>query len=129
MKNESLQQLFKRTVGENLLKVIFVKPEEASENTNEATTVFNYNKIPTQERLLKEQKVFGIKVQSVALPTNYEIFKEKSETEVLDWLQNKIQNVHTAFFDFNNKYNDNAEQVSWYNNKMLNQRFLETSGR
>jgi hypothetical protein len=117
MKNETLQQLLKRTVGENLLKVTFVKPE-------------GNDTLYTKDGLLKMMNTDNqIKVQSVALPLNHQLFSLKTEEQFLDWMQNKIHNVHSAFFDFNNKYKENAEQVSWNNNKMQNQRYLETSGR
>lgn len=130
MKNETLQQLFKRTVGENLLKVIFVKPDEILEQTSQPKRPLkSETPVAPEDQLLKAQHSFGIKVQSVALPVKHQLFALKSEAQVLDWLQNKAHNVHSAFFQFNNKYNDVDNKVNWSNNKIQNQRYLETSGR
>jgi hypothetical protein len=41
-------------------------------------------------------------------------------------LQNKVHNVNTAFYKINSKYTGDTERVNWNNNKMQNQRFLET---
>ncbi len=115
MKNETLQQLFQRTVGENLLNVIFVKPEE--------------NTLYSEDALLNIMTQNGIKVQSVALPDNLQFFYLKSESQILDWMQNKIHSQHTAFYKIKTKYKDDNEQVSWCNNKIQNQRYLESNGR
>jgi hypothetical protein len=117
MKNETLQQLFKRTVSENLLKVIFVKPE-----TN--------NTVCTEDALLKIMNADnGIKVQSVSLPIEHQLYSLKTEENFLSWMQNIIHSQHSAFYKINTKYKEDAEQVSWRNNKIQNQRYLETNGR
>lgn len=79
-----------------------------------------------EEQLLKFQHSIGIKVQSVALPTKDQFYAIKTEEQVLDWLQNKIHNQHSAYFQYSNKYSQNDEEKSWDKNKMQNQRFLET---
>ena len=112
MKKETVQQIFKRKVNDNLIDVIFVKPTE--------------NTITPEEKLIKQQSNFGIRVQSVALPNKHQLFALKTEPQVMNWLQNKIQNVNTAFHKINSKYDGDTERVNWNNNKMQNQRFLET---
>jgi hypothetical protein len=70
----------------------------------------------------------SIRVQSVALPnSNIDILK--TEEQVLDWLQNKIHSQYSAYYQINEKYNEDAEKTSWNNNKTQNQRYLETSGK
>ena len=115
MKKEDKNEIFQRELAEHPTNVIFEKRVD----------------IPTtpEEQLLKHQISFGIRVQSVALPKQHEIFTLKTEEEVMDWLQNKVQNVNTAFHKINSKYTGDTERVNWNNNKMQNQRFLETTNR
>lgn len=82
-----------------------------------------------EEQLLKFQQSIGIKVQSVALPVKDQFYAIKTEEQVLDWLQNKIQSQHSAYYQLKNKYSQNDEELSWDKNKMQNQRFLETHNR
>ena len=84
------------------------------------------DKITPEEQLLKVMDGHRIKVQSVALPIEHQLFTLKTEPQVINWLQNKIQNVNTAFYKINSKYTGDTERVNWNNNKMQNQRFLET---
>ena len=79
-----------------------------------------------EEQLLKFQHSIGIKVQSVVLPNKDQFYAIKTEEQVLNWLQNKIHNQHSAYFVFSNKYSEDDEEKSWDKNKMQNQRFLET---
>jgi hypothetical protein len=116
MKNETLQELFKRTVTKNILNVIFVKPPKTNKTTEEELL----------EMMNTNQRV---KVQSVALPSTHQLYSLKTEEQFLDWMQNKIQNTHASFYAFNKKYKEESEKVSWNNNKNQNQRYLETSGR
>ena len=44
----------------------------------------------------------------------------------MNWLQNKIHNVNTAFHKINSKYTGDTDRVNWNNNKMQNERFLAT---
>ena len=107
MKKETLQQIFKRTVSDNLTDVVFVKPEEAEKLFNRPIKPF---KSPTpvspEQQLLSVKDSFGIKVQSVALPKEHQLFSIKSEVEVLNWLQNKIKSVHTANYILRLKYEE-----------------------
>ena len=84
------------------------------------------NELTPEEKLIKQQSILGIEVQSVAIPKNYKILKLKSEAQVMDWLENKVHNVNTAFHKINSKYTGDTERVNWNNNKMQNQRFVET---
>lgn len=112
MKKENTNEIFQRAVTENLMNVIFEKPIQ-THSTQE-------------EQLLKHQRSFGIKVQSVSLPKEHELFTLKTESQVLNWMENKIQNVHTAYHKIHSKFDVEDERVHWSNNKMENQRFLET---
>jgi hypothetical protein len=114
MKKETLQQIFKRTVTKNLLDVIFVKPLEDT--------------ITPEDKLLQIMNVgHRVKVQSVVLPTERQIYALKTEEQFLNWMENKIHSQHTAFYKINTKYKEDADQLSWNNNKTQNQRYLETS--
>lgn len=86
------------------------------------------NIMTKREKIIKMNKDAGIRVQSVSFPSNYDFFVEKKETEILDWLQNKIHSQHSALYQINKKYTDDDEQVQWNNNNMQNQRYLETNG-
>jgi hypothetical protein len=93
MKKETLQQIFKRTVTKNLLDVIFVKPPEDT--------------VTPEDKLLNIMNVgHSIKVQSVVLPKEHQLYSIKSEVEVLDWLHNKIKSVHTANYILRLKYEE-----------------------
>jgi hypothetical protein len=111
MKKETVQQIFSRKVNDNLIDVIFVKPTE--------------NTITPEEEMLKVMDSHRIKVQSVVLPTKHQLYSLKTEEQVLNWLQNKIHNINSAFHQINTKYTEDVERVNWNNNKMQNQRFLE----
>ena len=103
---------YERAINDNLMNIVF----EKSTNTH----------ITPEEQLLKHQRSFGIKVQSVALPKEHELFTLKTEGQVMNWLKNKVHNVHTAYYNETSKYDGESERLHWSNNKMLNQRFLET---
>jgi hypothetical protein len=105
-------QNYTRAINDNLMDIIFEKTNETP-NTPEG-------------QLLKHKKNLGIKVQSVVLPREHELFTLKTEPQVMNWLQNKVHNVNTAFYKINSKYTGDTERVNWNNNKMQNQRFLET---
>ena len=112
MKKEDKNEIFQREVAEHLMNVIFEKP------------VYTAN--TPEEQLLKHKRSFGLKVQSVALPKEHELFTLKKESQVLNWMENKIQNVHTAYHKIHNKFDVEDYRIHWSNNKMQNQRFLET---
>ena len=101
-----------RAINDNLMDIIFEKSHE--------------NHLTPEEQLLKHQRSFGLKVQSVALPREHELFTLKTESQVLNWMQNKIHNVHTAYCKIHNKFDIISERVHWRNNKMQNERYLET---
>ena len=116
MKKETLQQIFKRTVTKNLLDVIFVKPTEDT--------------ITPEDKLLRIMNVgHRIKVQSVVLPTEHQLFALKSEEQFLNWMGNTIHSQHTAYYQMTKKYDGDAEHLGWSNNKTQNQRYLEWYGR
>jgi hypothetical protein len=80
-----------------------------------------------EEQLLKFKHSIGIKVKSVSLPVKDQFYHIKTEEQILDWLQNKIHNQHSAYFQFGKKYSENDKEKNWDKNKMQNQRFLETT--
>lgn len=84
------------------------------------------NPLTPELELINFNNRFGIQVQSVALPSNRKLYVIKRESQVMDWLENKIHNVNTAFHKINSKYTGDTERVNWNNNKMQNQRFVET---
>lgn len=112
MNPEDKNEIFQRQLTERLINTIFEKRLD-SENTPE-------------EQLLKYQKSCGIKVQSVVLPKEHELFTLKTESQVIDWMQNKINNIHTAYHRIESKFDADYERVHWSNNKMQNERFLQT---
>jgi len=112
MEKENTNDIFQRAVTENLMDVIFEKPIETHSTP--------------EEQLLKHQRSFGIKVQSVVLPKEHELFTLKREGQVMNWMQNKIHNVHTAYHKINSKYDSFEDRTHWSNNKIQNQRFLDT---
>ena len=91
MKKETLQQIFKRTVTKNLLNVVFVKPIEDT--------------VTPEDDLLKIMNVgHRIKVQSVVLPKEHQLYALKTEEQFLNWMQNKIHNINTANYLLRLKY-------------------------
>jgi len=103
---------YELAINDNLMNIIFEKSPE--------------NHPTPEEQLLKHQRSFGLKVQSVALPKEHQLFTLKTESQVLNWMQNKIHNVHTAYHKIHNKFDVIDERVHWRNNKMQNERYLET---
>ena len=103
---------YERAINDNLMNIIFEKSPE--------------NHSTPEEQLLKHQKSFGLKVQSVALPKEHELFTLKTEGQVMNWMENKINNVHTAYHRIESKFDAEYEKVHWSNNKMQNERFLQT---
>jgi hypothetical protein len=103
---------YERAINDNLMNIIFEKSPE--------------NHSTPEEQLLKHQRDFGLKVQSVSLPKEHELFTLKTESQVLNWMENKIHNVHTAFHKETSKYDGDDDKLHWSNNKMLNERFLES---
>lgn len=98
----------KNTLTQHILNVIFNNPKDLLNNQL------------LQNKMIERKKDLGIRVQSVALPIDYDAYNLKTKEEVLNWLQYKIQNVHTAF----HKINEN--DIHWSNNNMLNHRYLQT---
>lgn len=116
MKKETLQQIFKRTVTKKLLDVVFVKPTEDT--------------VTPEDKLLRIMNVgHRIQVQSVALPTEHQLYTLKTEEQFLDWMGNTIHSQHTAYYQITKKYDADAEHLGWNNNKTQNQRYLEWYGR
>jgi hypothetical protein len=81
-----------------------------------------------RDRIFKMNKDAGIKVQSVCFPSKHDFFVQKKESEVLYWLQNTVHSQHSALLKIKQKYTGDSDLISWNNNPMQNQRYLETNG-
>jgi hypothetical protein len=96
---------------EHIGNIVFDKKNEA----------VSLSETPTlEEELLRiHQKVLGIKVQSVALPPNYNP-APKTEPQVMDWLRNKVNNNYSSAYSIALKYGEKLhvklEQKNPYNN-------------
>ena len=126
MKQEMTNQIIKKSINKKLMDIIFEKVEDIVFEKVEEYKPVSYT--DEEQMLLHSDKLLKLKVQSVALPKGF-VFLYKTEEEVLSWMTNKIHNVHNAFYKINSKYREDECQISWNNNKMQNQRYLETSGR
>ena len=81
---------------EHIGNVIFEKKEDVS-----TPKIFTLE----EQMVNYSNEVLGIKVMSVALPENFNP-NPKSETELLDWLQNKIHHRHTPAYRISLKYGE-----------------------
>ena len=97
-------------LNEHIGNIIFDKKEEPKQAKS-----FTLK----EEMVYRNNKVFRRSVQSVALPENYNL-KLKTETQVLDWLRNKIHSRHSATYVLCLKYEEKTkiklEQKEPYNN-------------
>ena len=50
----------------------------------------------------------------------------RNEDEFLDWLKNKVQNVHYASYEKFLAYKEENQRQDWMNIPIQNERFLET---
>jgi hypothetical protein len=50
----------------------------------------------------------------------------RNEDKFLDWLKNKVQNVHYASYEKFLSYNEENQRQNWINIPIQNERFLET---
>ena len=50
----------------------------------------------------------------------------RNEDKFLDWLKNKVQNVHSASYEKFLSYKEENERQDWMNIPIQNERFLET---
>ena len=78
---------------EHIGNVVFDKKEDSS------STDYNLE----EQILLYSNNVFGIKIQSVALPPNY-LPQPKTEEQVMNWLRNRIQNNWSYAYSMSLKY-------------------------
>ena len=110
MGKENFKKIVERVVNESILDVIFVKPEEMLPFTSQPIQPFKREApITPEERLIELKRSFKIRVQSVALPKQHQLFAIKSEEQVLDWLQNNIHSEHTANYKERLKYGVNQK--------------------
>jgi hypothetical protein len=126
MKKETTNQIIKKSINKKLMDIIFEKVGDIVFERVEDLKPLSYT--DEEQMLLHSDKFLKVKVKSVALPKGF-VFLYKTEEETLKWMTDKIHNVHSAFSQINCKYKEDAYQVSWNNNKMQNQRYLETTGK
>ena len=95
----------------HIAHIIFEKKDDAIPVSKELTL--------EEQLVYRHNKVFKIKVQSVALPNNYK-HKPKTEAQVMDWLRNRIHNIHSFSYSISLKYgeklNINLQKKEPYNN-------------
>jgi hypothetical protein len=102
----------KQTIGltEHIGNIVFDKKEDSS-------IIPDYNL--EEQIVLFSNKVLGVQVQSVALPPNY-LPQPKNETQVMDWLRNKIYNRYSFAYSMGLKYGEKLnlklEKKEPYNN-------------
>jgi len=75
--------------------VVFDKKEDSS------NTDYNLE----EQIVLYSNNVFGIQIQSVALPPNY-LPQPKTEEQVMNWLRNRIQNNWSFAYSMSLKYQE-----------------------
>lgn len=84
------------------------------------------NDLPQKEdcsTLIQMRNLEGIKVQSVFI-SNPD--RKTDEETILNWLKNKIHNVHVASYENYLLYKEENETNNWVNIPSQNGRFLET---
>ena len=102
----------KQTIGltEHIGNIVFDKKEDSS-------IIADYNL--EEQIVLFSNKVLGVQVQSVVLPANY-LPQPKTESQVMDWLRNKIQSRHSFAYSMSLKYGEKTnlklEKKEPYNN-------------
>ena len=127
MKKETLKQIFKRSLTKEAMDLVFMKPEVVEKISSQPIQPFKrLVPLTPEEQLIAVKHSFNIRVQSVALPKDHELFTLKTESKFIDWMQNKIQNIYTAHHLNHTKYDNEEEILHWSNNKVQNQRFLES---
>jgi hypothetical protein len=72
-----------------------------------------------EELIRKHREVLKIKVQSVALPPNYNL-APKTEAEIIDWLCNRVKSNWSYAYSMGHRYREKftlkLEQKETYNN-------------
>ena len=99
----------KQTINltEHISNIVFERKEDVSFEVN------------LKNEMVYNNQVLGIQVQSVALPKNYNQ-NPKTESQVMDWLRNKIHSRYSFAYSMSLKYgeklNVKLEQKEPYNN-------------
>jgi hypothetical protein len=81
-------------------------------NDSDIDVVYNLE----EQLVLFSNNVLGVKVQSVALPNNF-TNEPKTEAQVLDWLRNKIHNLHSLAYVLTMKYDEKIKTQLPLNSK------------
>jgi hypothetical protein len=84
-------------LSEHIGNIVFEKKDDVIPVSEELTL--------EEQLVYRHNKVFKIKVQSVALPNNYK-HKPKTEAQVMDWLRNRIHSIHSFYYSISLKYAD-----------------------
>jgi hypothetical protein len=98
-------------INKRLMDIIFERVDKDSSQKEDCST------------LIQMRKSEGVKVQSVfTLNSN----RKTDEQKILNWLKNKIQNVHVASYENFLAYKEENQRQEWFNIPIQNERFLET---
>jgi len=96
---------------EHIANIVFEKKDEAIPAYETLTL--------EQELLYAQEKVLNLKVQSVALPPNYNP-APKTEAEAMEWLRNRVHNNWSFAYSMALKYGEKLkvklEEKEPYNN-------------
>lgn len=93
-------------ISEHVGNIVFDKKEDSSKA-----------KLFTLEEMVVKysNEVLGIRVMSVALPTNYSA-QPKTEAQVIDWLRDRIHSRYTFAYQIALKYGEKLNIKSEINN-------------
>lgn len=96
---------------EHIRNIVFDKKNEAI-SLSETLTL-------EEELIRRHREVLKIKVQSVALPPNYNL-APKTEAEIIDWLCNRVKSnwsyAYSMGLRYRQKFTLKLEQKETYNN-------------
>jgi hypothetical protein len=101
----------KQTINltEHISNIVFERKENVSFEVN------------LKNEMVYNNQGLGIQVQSVALPKNYNL-NPKTESQVMDWLRNKIHSRYSFAYSMALKYGEKLnlklEQKKPYNNNL-----------
>jgi hypothetical protein len=97
---------------EHIGNVVFERKDESNPSLEPLTL--------EEELLHRHREVLKIRVQSVALPPNYNP-APKNETQVIDWLRNRVNNNYSYAYSIALKYGEKLqvklENKNYFKNK------------
>lgn len=98
-------------INERLMDIVFERVQKHPKKTEGVS------------ELIQMRNSEGIKVQSVFISNQN---RKIDEETILNWLKNKIHNVHVASYEKFLLYKEENETNNWINIPSQNARFLET---